>query len=181
MSTRTDALIKEIAALLVKYRPVDWAPIIAELERGDRGRLAEAVAELAATPTKTRTKASRATKAKATRTKASAQPFTLRPEREATLAPIVDALTTKRILPGIGDVRAAVSALGLKGIPPGKRAEMVSAIIAHLNSIEEQRLPSAIEVIAKEAAKSGRDNSYQRWFDLIEVDAPAKATSPKPT
>lgn len=180
MSTRTDALIKELAALLVKYRPADWEPIITELERGDRGRLARMVAELAATPAKTRTKVNRATKAKGTRTKAGPQSFPLLPEREATLAPVVNALTTKRILPTIGDVRAAFSALGLKGSPPGRRAEMVNAIIAHLNSIEETRLPAAIEVVAKEAAKSGRDNSYQRWFDLIEADASAKIASPKP-
>lgn len=173
MTTRVDALIRELAALFVKYRPSDWAPIIAELERGDRGRLAKSVAELAATPV-LRAKPKRTMKAGGTRRTAPASSLTLRPERKDALEPLVDALMTKRILPSMSDVRSAFSALGLKGDPPKRRADGITAVISHLNSVAEERLPAAVEIVAREAAKAGRDDSYQRWFDLIGADGSSK-------
>jgi hypothetical protein len=185
VSSKTEALIRDVAALFVKYRIADWQPLIAELEmRGGSPALANAIRLLAEktpspAPVRGRPKAkSTATKSssKASATKAVvSKPAELELEprfsgpHADTIDELRDALIAKRSFPAMSNLKAASTALGLKGTGTSRRDVLVTMLTEHLDKLDEEAFERALRTLAREEERSqtGSVPTYDRWFDLI--------------
>ena len=167
MTSRTPALIKDLAQLFVKYRLADWAPVIEELERGGRSSVARAVEHIVVLA-QAKTPRRRTSPARKKRTSAPSAVPELRSDRAAVLTRINDELTARSLLPAIGELRSAILALGLKRQTAATRPEAIRAIVEHLNSVEDARFEAALATLVRKANENQQGDEYRRWFTIIE-------------
>lgn len=165
MSSRTAALVRDIAALFAKYRLDDWKPVIDELEAGGRASIATAIRLLAEeSPAR---KTPRRTKATKPRRPARPPELAFRPDRSEVLTRLQSELVSKELLRSIGHLRLAFAAVGLKESSPARREDMVRALLTHLNTVPDDRFEPALRAVASEAEKVAPGTDYERWFELI--------------
>ncbi|UZK66285.1 hypothetical protein [Sphingomonas sp. M1-B02] len=185
MSHKTEALIREVAALFVKYRMTDWQPLIAELEtRGGSPALANAIrllAEKTPSPAPARGRAKAKSTAAKLSSKARAKKAAISKPAELELEPrfggphadtigeLRDALIAKRSFPAMSNLKAAGTALGLKGTGTSRRDVLVTMLTEHLDKLDEEAFERALRTLAREEQRSqtGSAPAYDRWFDLI--------------
>ncbi|WP_242121933.1 hypothetical protein [Sphingomonas lacusdianchii] len=173
MTTKSEALIRDLAALFVKYRLSDWKPLLAELEqRGGSAALAKAISQHAArasTPAKrVKTKAVPPRSAAAKPVELDLEPRFTGPHA-ATIDELRDAMVSKRSFPLMPDLKAAITALGIKGPLNGRRDVLVMTLTEHLDRLEPAAFEAALRNLARQEERSQPDTvpAYDRWFDLI--------------
>lgn len=173
MTARTQALVKDVAALFVKYSLADWSPLIEELEKGGRGKIAEAVGELAATPrapARARPKAKPA-KSVAKKPAKAVQPSAgtgFSPARAQFLEPLLRALKTRVVAPTAHDMRELYLAIGIKDAYPKRREEAVEAVILRLDQLPEPQFRKILtDIVGQDDEVARPADDYARWFNLI--------------
>ncbi len=176
MSNKTESLIRDLATLFVKYRMVDWKPVISELEeRGGSPALAEAIrrqVERAYSTTAAKKKAK--SKAGPKRVVVVTPPeLELEPRfsgpNALTIDELRDAMISKRSFPAMSDLKAANTALGIKGPSTSRRDVLVTTLTEYLDGLEPEAFEKALRILAREEERnqSGTIPAYDRWFDLI--------------
>jgi hypothetical protein len=174
VSTKTEALIRDVAALFVKYRLSDWTPLLDELERrGGSAALAAAIRRHAgsaqpAAPAKRGAKGG-AAKRRATRPKApQLQPRFVGPHAE-TVDRLREALVAKRSLPSVSSLRSVNAALGIKAAGSNRREVLIAILTDHLNKLDADAFEKALRTLAREEERDRPETvaDYDRWFHLI--------------
>lgn len=173
MTARTQALVKELAALFVKYSLADWSPLTDQLSAAGRDDLADAVRELASTPKAPARKAKPKPRPGAKSKPAS----TLKPalagivfsnSRARYLEPLHRALKAREAASSAAAIRELYLSIGIKQPYPKRREDAADAIVQELDRLPDAQFFRSLKRIAKDdelSAKSGDD--YRRWFNLI--------------
>lgn len=170
MSKRTEALTRELAALFVKYRAADWAPILDEIEGSRRSAaLSAAITDLLA---KARAKSKARPKAatrKSPNSNSEQGADLVHPERFAVLEAVRRALASKEVLATTGMLREAFVAIGMKDPPGARRDDMVKALLRHLDGVNDDQFPPTLRLLQDVARRSTRDPAadYAEWFRII--------------
>ena len=183
MTTRkTDLLIKDIAALFVKYGASDWRPILEELAEGTemQVQIAHAIFELCeqtqAAKTKSRGRVGSVKRKKATsaRRPTSASSSSEAPVqlsfslgRSSALEALAKLLNDRLILPSAADLRQMYLLVGGKQLLPKTRAAAVVALLAALDQAPEQTYRDALESMKATDSRTSNQEDYARWFNLI--------------
>lgn len=173
MTARTQALVKELAALFVKYSLADWAPLTDPLSAAGRDDLADAVRDLASTPRaparKAKVKARPGAKSKSNSAPKPGQTgIVVSEDRARYLTPLYRALKAREAAPSAADIRELYLSIGIKQPYPKRREDVVDAIVQELDRLPDAQFLKSLKRIAKDdehSAKSGDD--YGRWFNLI--------------
>lgn len=173
MTAKTQALVKELAALFVKYSLADWAPVADQLSAAGRDDLAKAVRELASTPKaparKSKVKVRPGAKSKWTSgPKPALSGIVISDERARYLMPLHRALKAREAAPSAADIRDLYLFIGIKQPYPKRRDDVVDAIVQELDRLPDTQFLKSLREIVKDdepLAKSGDD--YRRWFNLI--------------
>jgi hypothetical protein len=182
-STKTDALIRDIAKLIVTYSPSVWRPVLDDLaEAGEAYRrvgtnVAELIDEAARTPTKQKVARAKATapsgpkkkKAAAAEGTSRAAQMSLEfsPDRQRTLGALADALTERRLLPTAAEIRRVYLESGGKGDLPKVRRAAIHHLLRHLDGIPQKSFDAIHELVKPHESSRDTADDYQRWFELI--------------
>lgn len=170
MTAKSQALIKEIAALFVKYSLADWSPVINELENGGRGKIAEAVRDLASVSAPSRPKpiTKQKSPAKQAPSKSVANLINFSAERSKYLEPLLQAMKKRVVAPTTSDMRELYFAIGIKNAFPKRREEAAEAIALRLDKLPDEQFQKIIaEVERLDNGVEQRPDDYERWFKLI--------------
>lgn len=192
MSKRSEALLRDIAALFLKYGLQDWSVVVGELERGNRQALADAIRDLsqsasadlaagrAAARSKVRAKAKAAPRRQlkpATKPVAAPPPVAISEARAEVLEPVRVALRERAIFPTTNDLKTLYIAIGIKSAYPKRRDDAVEAIIHHLDRMGQDRYEQALQVLTSRGREGGAPGAddYARWFKIILDAKPDRA------
>ena len=180
MSAKTQALIRDLAALVVKYSLQDWAPVITELERrGGSPALTKAVTDLVGSSKprsikKVPTRSIKTPRKALQKTPAPLGPlfaFPLSEERRSILAPMMEAIRTRNLYPTAVTLKAAFYESGIKDSYPPRRELAAEMLVRHLDSLTPERFDTVLREIAPHKKVSavvvGEGGAYERWFGLI--------------
>lgn len=170
MTGKTQALVKEVAGLFVKYSLADWAPLIEELERGGRGPLSMAVRDLAATPRAPARAKSKTVRAKSKTVKFAppAAAISFSAERTKFLEPLLRALKARVVAPTAHDMRELYLSIGIKAPYPKSRDAVAEAVAMRLDVMPEAQFRKVLtDIVGMEEETDRRSDDYARWFNLI--------------
>lgn len=177
MSGKTEALVRDLAALFVKYRLSDWAPVLNEIERrGGSTGLAEAIRRHAqdAKPATARkpTAKPKTVKRETPKLKAAAQ-LELEPRftgpNASTVEQLRQALVSKTSLPSLPDLKAVHAALGIKSAGSSRRETLIAILTEHLDGLNDTGFEKALRAVASIEERRAPEGiaDYDRWFQLI--------------
>lgn len=177
MSIKTEALIRDLASLFVKYRLSDWAPVLDELERrGGSAGISEAIQRHAdeakpVAPARLRAKKKPAVKRRVAQPKVDQlelQPRFKGPNAE-TVEKLRDALISKRVLPSLPNLKAVQAVLGIKVTGSNRREALIAILTQYLDGLGGPAFQKALQAIARyeERNAPGAEADYDRWFQLI--------------
>lgn len=176
---RSDALIRDVAKLLVDYPARDWRPVLDELLSGGQvqQRLADAVEALVVHAEDTRAKAKAKAKPKTSRlpVKPRAAPENIQPikipkDRLDTLSQFTKAFDARQLLTTRAAIADVFLAIGGKSEIPKTRKEAGLRILVALAEAPEPVYQAVLATIAKQASSSEADD-YRLWFDIIRPSA----------
>lgn len=190
---RSDALIRDVAKLLVDYPARDWRPVLDELLSGGQiqQRLADAVEALIVHAEDTRAKAKAKAKPKAARLPATRHakprpapentpPVRIPRDRLDTLSQFTKAFDARQVLTTRAAIADVFLAIGGKSEAPKTRKEAGLQILVTLAEAPEPVYQSVLETIAKQASSSEADD-YRLWFDIIRPHASGTGHQSSPT
>lgn len=172
MVRKTEALVRDLAKLFVRYDLADWKPILDELGPGGRAqsRIAAAIEGLSLiaeggrekVPSRSNPKRKRVAVDRSLLVKAT-------PERRGALEDLAEGLLARKVLPRAPDVRAAYIAGGGKGPLPKDRPAAVGALLALLIEMSDGRFSEALEAIWRSShlPETNLKHDYARWFSII--------------
>jgi hypothetical protein len=171
MAKSSDALIRDIAKLFVRYELSEWRPVLDSLRMGGEAQrqIADAIEAISAVRPPRKPKAApRRSNKEALISGDDILASTPEPRRGA-LEDLVVALVKKRVLPRAVDLREAHLAVGGKGALPKERQQAVRALIAFLADLSDDRFSAALESIwhGTSIPKSDLQHDYRRWFSMI--------------
>lgn len=171
MTAKTQALVKEVAALFVKYSLADWAPLIEELENGGRGKIAQSIRTIIATPkaqTRTKPTAARSSAKRPAKKPSPATSVAFSPERDKFLEPLLRALKGRVVAPSAHDMRELYLAIGIKDAYPKRREEAAEAIALRLDTLPDAQFKKILaDLIGQDDENDQQSDDYARWFNLI--------------
>lgn len=170
MTAKSQALIKEIATLFVKYSLADWSPVIKELENGGRSKIAEAVRDLASVYTPPRPKQNSRQKnlAKKASNKPTTTSINFSTERSKYLEPLLQAMKRRIVAPTTSDMRDLYFAIGIKDAFPKRREEAAEAIVLRLDKLPDAQFQKILAEVERQGDEvEQRADDYGRWFKLI--------------
>lgn len=176
MTAKSDALLRDLAALFVKYRLGDWAPLLGTLSDPQSAeRLAESIRQAAAVADETR-----ATSQLAKRKSRGGKRVTSREKNEPPAprfsGPHADAidrlrveLVERKLLANMVGLRNYWVALGIKADVPKRREAAIAALTEHLDGLDAPAFETALSRLVREqqCESPGDQLHFQRWFDLI--------------
>lgn len=166
-NARSDQLIRDIAALIAKYKPSDWLPVISELQKGSdvQARIATALEDLL---NKSNVSRSKKPRKKAVVHKKFDFPA-INIERKQILEPLRSALLNRRFLSSAKSLREACYHLGMKTVIPSNRSDAVQSLISFLDQLDEASFgPSVLKVIDFMPSDNLEfEKEYRRWFNMI--------------
>jgi hypothetical protein len=168
MAGKTDALVKDLAALFIKYRLSDWQPIVDMLRSGSAQshELANEVRRLCETAA--RSHAPKSARRKGASAREADFLSHVAPERRLILGELKGALTTKQLLPRAGDLRAIYLGAGGKMVLPPRREAAIRVFVAHISQLPDGKFTSVLNEIAGVRPPSASHlDDYSRWFDMI--------------
>lgn len=184
MTAKTDALVRDLAAVFVKYRAADWAPIVVALSDGVLvAKLADAIgaaahqADAARKPSKSKSGTGVAKRKVAL--KGGARPVeqedALRfvgPNAEA-IDRLREELLARALLGTVPALRAYWLALGLKTEAPKRREATIAELTRYLDTLDAAQFETALRVLMREHQRSEpqQDGDFQRWFNIITAQA----------
>lgn len=159
---KSQALIRDIARLFIKYKLSDWRIVIDALRDGgsEYDAIADAIANLTVKP--------RAYSKRKNRPGA-AQFFNELKKTDAQKAEMLIGLyerfNNKTLAPQLADLREFCIDLGVKESTPKRREDLVLFVLRHLETLSDDALRSSLEMIPV------RDRNYQdeynKWFQMI--------------
>lgn len=161
---RSESLVKELAALFVKYSLRDWQPVIDELlESGSRNsKIARAIEELGSVRPKVKRDVVK-------RAKKISPALKLRPTHKAILKPLWQALLDRKVLGTARDLRSFHLAAGVKAAFPASRQKAIELLIHHLNQLSEPDFQATMALLGRHRSldERGFNEDYRRWFEII--------------
>lgn len=167
MVRKTDALVRDLAVLFVRYDLTAWQPIIDELHSGSsiQKRIAEAIEALAGAG---HIKAPRQARKRITNFEPAFWQQ-IPTNRQGALEDLGVALLAKRVLSKAADLRAAYLLAGGKGILPKDREQAVKVLIAMLAELSDTRFSDTLQNIWRDSQVTEADlkQEYSRWFNII--------------
>lgn len=186
MSSKTEALVRDLASLFVKYRLSDWAPILDELEhRGGSDKLVDGIrrhAEDARSATAAPSGATRKLVGKTGRSGAAkpkmAPQLELGPRftgpHAVTVEQLCQALVSKRSLSTLRSLKAVYATLGVKSVGGSRREALIANLTKHLDQLDSVSFEKALRNVAREEERNapGSVADYDRWFQLITARKP---------
>jgi hypothetical protein len=179
MRRGTETLIRDLAALFVKYRPADWVPLVEELERGSpaQRKIAEAIDELA-----TRSAAARASsKGRSVRPARKKKPQTASLSFSPDVLHLRTMLLDRKVAPGMGSIRNLARAVGLKEELPTGREAAVDRLLVALNDQPEKSSKLREWVSLSRVGNVNHEENYMRWFSLILGEEPKSDNQETPS
>ncbi|KQW81999.1 hypothetical protein ASC65_12035 [Brevundimonas sp. Root1279] len=182
-------MVRDIAALFLKYNLQDWAAVIGEIERGNRHALAGAIRDLSQTAAAELATGRAAVKAKARAKAKGRSKTTVKPvapthvadpigeARAAVLEPIRTALHERAIFPTTHDLKALYIAVGIKTPYPKRRDDAVDDVIHHLDRMSQDRYEQALQVLASRDNEGWKRTSdeYAQWYKIILEPKPNRS------
>lgn len=162
--SKSNALIRDIAQLFVRYSPKDWEVVLGALQRdnGVQLKIAEAIRAL-----QNSAPAKRKEETKTRRTRGMPEFKSLR----ATLLQGLDeGLKAKSILPRANQLKNVYLTLGGKANLPQERGAAIRFFLEFLNNLPDPDFEQAIAVLRSvhPADRSALAEEYSRWFNLIQ-------------
>ncbi len=173
--TKTDALVRDIAKLIVNYSPTVWRPVLDDLARAGGAyrdvathldQLLVKVADAAPRPRAVRKTAAKVPTARKANAGPAQMSLEYSPGRQRTLLSLAAALTERRLLPTAGDIRQVYLESGGKGDLPKTRKSAIQHLLRHLDGIPEESFES-IHAAVQQHGSQDMIGDYQRWFQLI--------------
>ena len=166
---RSDQLVREIAGLIVKYKPSEWIPVLSELKMGSavQVQIAKAVEDLLSRP---QIRVPNKKAKKRTSTKAKIQSIVqISAQRRDILEPLRSALANRQILGNARSLKEACYSLGIKDVLPSKRNDAVQVLISFLDKVEDSKFHDAVTKVTsfQPSESSNFEEEYQRWFEMI--------------
>jgi hypothetical protein len=182
---RTDALIREIAQLFVKYPSTAWKPLLEQLTQGGDGqvRIASAIQTLLQEAATILPKGSLKRQAVISRVKGKAKaksavisttdnahtsplPFSAR--RYDILTAISHAMADRQLLPTLTAIREVFLVSGGKGELPKTRKAASAMLLRHLDSVPDSVFETALASFKDGSNSASDEEEYARWFKLIK-------------
>jgi hypothetical protein len=174
LTGKSDALIRDIAKLVVKYDLSDWAIVIEMFKTGSPVHHAIA----AAIEDACKIGSFRSATSGAVRTARYMPPLeSLSQERAEALERLSSDIEARRIIPSMAAVRAAFLAAGGKQRLPEKRPQAVKMLLNHLARISDESFQASLRAIV--AKETDLQHEYTKWFDMI-YNADRQGISRKP-
>jgi hypothetical protein len=169
MTAKTDRLVKDLAALFVKYSLSDWQPLLSEMRlTGEpNSQLVAAIEAHLARGMKAK-KPMRRVRRKTPASKGrSTKP--VGKELDRSLEPLRTALLNREILATSQELKSAAASIGIKDPIPSERRDAVKAILEHLRALPEDAMRSSLSKLKSTAYSSKPDHSseFERWVTLI--------------
>jgi hypothetical protein len=160
--TKSDALIRDIAHLFVKYKLRDWEPILCLLRDGGAAQtqIASTIDTLLKSARPSRSRQSSKTPGAGLR---------FSDARASILETLLRALRDRALLVQARDLREAYLQSGGKSALPKDRMAAVKVLLRHLDRLPNDAFADALEKIQARGSVSDANlaDEYARWFNLI--------------
>lgn len=168
MTAINPKLLADLARLVSRYEPEDWASLSRLVQDKDsRVRLAALLDELAQASARQRS---------GTRSQKSVSPINVRdhlaqlretnPQRASILNDLWMKLRSRELLPDMPSVRAFSEAIGMKTLVSRRRDQAISEIVKYLITLPDEELQTALSrATIRVDRKFGEE--YEKWVALI--------------
>jgi hypothetical protein len=185
-SSRTDALIRDIAQLFVKYPSAVWQSVVDQLARGGdtQNQITDAIRTLIAEAERVKNSAIKqpirqknriksrtgGKKANTLAVSAKSEPALIfSQQRSETLNALHEAIMERRLLPIPADLREVFLKSGGKGDLPKTRKAASLTLLSHLDTVSED-IFNLILIFLRDSGNNPDDTeTYSRWFKLIRI------------
>jgi hypothetical protein len=168
MSSINPKLLADLARLVTRYEPEDWAALSRLVQdKESRERLVALLDELANASARQRP---------GSRSKKSVSPINVRdhlaqlqetnPQRASVLNDLWMKLRSRELLPDMPSVRAFSEEIGMKTLVSRRRDQAISEIVEYLIPLPNEELQTALSrATIRVDRKSGEE--YEKWVTLI--------------
>jgi hypothetical protein len=177
MSVRkADALLRDLAALFIKYSLSEWHFVLEELRDGGKIQrdIAKAIEEIYDIKQRSLAKGRELDNKPVRRDKVNAAAkfiniANIDPNRAPIVLGLIEALQNRRLLPTAGGIRDIYSSLGGKGSVPEKRDAAIRFIVSFIAQLPTEQFERALKAVVehKGSANENLRGDYSRWFDII--------------
>lgn len=168
MTSINPKLLTDLARLVSRYEPEDWAALSRLVQdKESRERLAALLDELAQASARQRS---------GSRSQKSVSPINVRdrltqlretnPQRASVLNDLWMKLRSRELLPDMPSVRAFSEAIGMKTLVSRRRDQAISEIVEYLITLPDEELQTALSrTTIRTDRKFGEE--YEKWVTLI--------------
>ncbi len=178
-------MLKDVAALAVKYKPAQWEVLAAWLDDPARREVVQQMlrefAEIsreAPQPVRTKTRRTKGAQQVSSRVGIDAL-RQQQPERADLLEEVWIKLRDRELLPTITSIRSFASLIGTKKITATRRDRAIDELMRVLLELDEDALEQRMREVAVEGRKLGEE--YSDWVRLILGRAPGTVDHPPST